>query len=70
MYAVCGTPADRRLRERHMDTPRHLAFLRSGGIHACTLVLPNPHGGVIHAVTGQGQTADAAQVKAIEIANR
>ena len=22
MYAACGTPADRRLGERHMDTPR------------------------------------------------
>ncbi len=33
---------------------------RSGGIYACTLVLPNQHGGVVHAVTGQGETAVGA----------
>jgi hypothetical protein len=43
---------------------------RSGGIHACTLVLPNQHGGVVHAVTGQGETALEAQAKAVEVANR
>ncbi len=42
---------------------------RSGGIYVCTLVLPNQHDGVIHAVTGQGMTADAARDKAVEIAN-
>jgi len=42
---------------------------RSGGIYVCTLVLPNQHGGVVHAVTGQGMTVDAARDKAVEIAN-
>jgi len=43
---------------------------RSGGISACTLVLPNQHGGVVHAVTGQGVNAPEAQAKAVEVANR
>ena len=38
--------------------------------YLCTLVLPNQHGGVIHAVTGQSETAEAAQVKAVELANQ
>jgi hypothetical protein len=45
-------------------------FHRHGGVHVCTLVLPNQHGGVIHAVTGQGETAEAAQANAVELANR
>ncbi len=42
----------------------------SGGIYACTLVLPNQHGGVVHAVTAQGETALEAQAKVVEVANR
>ena len=42
----------------------------SGGIYACTLVLPNQHGGIVHAVTGQGRTRDEAREKAVEVANR
>jgi len=45
------------------------AVHRDGGIHVCTLVLPNEHGGVIHAVMGQGRTRDEAREKAVEIAN-
>ena len=32
------------------------AAQRSGRVYACTLVLPNQHGGVIHTVTGQSET--------------
>ena len=42
---------------------------RYGGVYVCTLVLPNQHGAVIHAVTGQGRTNDEARTKAVEIAN-
>lgn len=34
-----------------------------------TLALPEPNDTLIHAVTGQGVTADAARDKAVEIAN-
>ncbi len=39
------------------------------GTWRLTLILPGPEDMIIHAVTGQGQTGDEAQAKAIEIAN-
>lgn len=43
--------------------------VQRGGIWFMTLVLPAPNDTIIHAVTGEGETAEAAQSKATELAN-
>ncbi len=40
------------------------------GLWTCTLVLADGDSDMIHAVTGQGLTAEAARDKATELANR